>query len=101
MNFLSSLVVQMKMVGKNRSQEARSSWRGGIGRHFTAGNQDEGRLALVVKNLPASAGDIRPRGQDPLEEGTATHSTVLAWIVPWTQEPGGLQSIGSQRAGHN
>ena len=68
---------------------------------FHCGNQDEGRLALVVKNLPASAGDIRPRGQDPLEEGTATHSTVLAWRVSWTQEPGGLQSIGSQRAGHN
>ena len=56
-------------MGKSRSQGARSSWRDGIGRHFTAGNQDEGRVALVVKNLPASAGDIRPGGQDPLEEG--------------------------------
>jgi len=36
-------------------------------------------------------------GEDPLEEGTATHSSTLAWGIPWTEEPGGLQSIGSQR----
>ena len=35
--------------------------------------------------------------EDPLEEGTATHSSILAWRIPWTEEPGGLQSIGSQR----
>ena len=34
--------------------------------------------------------------EDPLEEGTATHSSILAWRIPWTEEPGGLQSIGSQ-----
>ena len=45
---------------------------------------------------------VRSLGQeDPLEEGMATHSSILAWRVPWTEEPGGLQSIGSQRAGHN
>ena len=45
---------------------------------------------------------VRSPGQeDPLEEGMATHSSILAWRVPWTEEPGGLQSIGSQRAGHN
>ena len=38
---------------------------------------------------------------DPLEVGVATHSAILAWRVPWTKEPGGLQSMGSQRAGHD
>ena len=58
--------------------------------------------ALAVKNPPASAGDLRdvgsiPGREDPLEEGTATHSSVLAWRIPWTEEPGGLQSMGFQR----
>ena len=39
--------------------------------------------------------------EDPLEEGMATHSNVLAWRTPWTEEPGGLQSMGSQRIGHD
>ena len=48
--------------------------------------------ALVVKNLPANAGDTRdvslmPGQEDPLEEGTANHSSILAWRIPWTEEP--------------
>ena len=39
--------------------------------------------------------------EDPLEEGMATHSSLLAWRTPWTEAPGGLQSMGSQRIGHN
>ena len=39
--------------------------------------------------------------EDPLEENMATHSSVVAWVIPWTEEPGGLQSVGSQRVGHN
>ena len=39
--------------------------------------------------------------EDPLEEGMATHSSVLAWKIPWREEPGGLQSMRSQRLGHN
>ena len=39
--------------------------------------------------------------EDPLEEGMATHSSVLAWRIPWTEEPGGLQSMGLRRVGHN
>ena len=39
--------------------------------------------------------------EDPLEEGMATHSSILAWRTPWTEEPGGLQSMGSQRVGHD
>ena len=63
-------------------------------------------VALVVKNLPANAGDLRKEGLipglgHPLEEGMATHSSILAWRIPWTEEPGGLQSIGSQRVRHD
>ena len=39
--------------------------------------------------------------EDPLEQGMATHSSTLAWRIPWTEEPGGLQSMGLQRVGHN
>ena len=39
--------------------------------------------------------------EDPLEEGTATHSDSLAWRIPWTEKPGGLQSMGLQRFGHD
>ena len=58
-------------------------------------------MVLVMKNPPASAGDARDAGstlgqEDPLEEGMATHSSILAWRIPWTEEPGGLQSMGSQ-----
>ena len=46
---------------------------------------------------PASAGEVRDKGcEDPLEEGMATHSSILAWRIPWTEEPGGPQSLGSQ-----
>ena len=61
-------------------------------------------MALSVKNTPASAGDLEKLvqflgGEDALEEETATHSSILAWRSPWTEEPGGLQSIQSQRVG--
>ena len=50
----------------------------------------------MVKNPPAKVGDlVRFLGQeDPLEKETATHSSVLAWRIPWMEEPGGLQSMG-------
>ena len=65
-------------------------------------------MVLVVKkqtnkqkNLPAKAGDIRDvvrslGGEDPLEEEMATHSSILAWRIPWTEEPGGQWSVGLQ-----
>ena len=55
------------------------------------------------KNPPASEGDmVQSLGQeDPLEKGTATHSSILAWRIPMTEEPGGLQSMGLQRVGHD
>ena len=56
----------------------------------------------MVKNLSANAGDTRFLGwEDPLEEGMATHSGILAWKIPWTEEPGGLQSMGSKRVRHD
>ena len=57
----------------------------------------------MVKNLPAMQGTcVRYQGQeDPLEKGMATHSSILAWRIPWTEEHGGLQSMGSQRVRHD
>ena len=59
-------------------------------------------MAPVVKNQPASAGDVKDVGPIPEsgrspEEGTAAHSSALAWRIPWTEEPGGLQTRGSHR----
>ena len=62
-------------------------------------------MAQWVKNLPVPESQemwVRFLGQeDPLEEDIATHSSILAWEIPWTEEPGGLQSMGSQRLRHN
>ena len=57
----------------------------------------------MVKHLPAMQETlVRSLGQeDALEKETATHSSILAWKIPWTEEPGKLQSMGSQRAGHD
>ena len=57
----------------------------------------------MVKNLPAVQETwVQLLGQeDPLGKGMATHSSVLAWRIPWTEEPGRLQGKGSQRAGHD
>ena len=60
-------------------------------------------VAQIVKNLP----EMRETWiwsldwEDPLEEGKATHSSILAWRIPWTEEPGGLQSVGLQRVGYD
>ena len=60
----------------------------------------------MVKNLPAHAGDVRDASRIPvlgvpLEEDLATHSSILAWRIPWTEEPGRLQSIVSHRVRHD
>ena len=57
----------------------------------------------MVKNLPAKQETwVRSLGQeDPLEEAMATHSSILAWRIPQTEEPGGLQFMGSHRVGHD
>ena len=60
-------------------------------------------VAQTVENLPAKRETrIRSLGQeDPLEKGMATHSSILAWRIPWTEEPEELQSVGSQRVRHH
>ena len=63
-------------------------------------------MVPVVKNLPTDAGDARDAslvpglGRSP-EKGMASHSSTLAWKIPWTEGPGRLQSMGSQRVGHD
>ena len=60
-------------------------------------------MAQMVKNLPAMQ-EIWVWSlywEDPLKKGMATHSSILAWRIPWTEEPGGLQSMGLQRDRHD
>ena len=60
-------------------------------------------MAQTVKNMPAMQ-EIRDQSlgrEDPPEKGMATHTSVLAWRIPWTQEPGRLQFMGSQRVGRD
>ena len=64
------------------------------------------QVGQVVKNLPANAGNIRDLGsipgrEDLLEEGMALHSSILAWRIPWMEDPGRLQSMGLHRVRHN
>ena len=57
----------------------------------------------MVKNMLAGAGDSVQSlsWEDPLEKEMAAHSSILAWEIPWAEEPGGLQSMGLQRVGHD
>ena len=58
-------------------------------------------VQTVKKSLVMQEMWVRSLGrEDPLEQETATHSRILAWRIPWTEEPGGLQCMGSQRVGH-
>ena len=66
-------------------------------RGFLGGFQADGRNLLETQETW-----VRSLGQeDPLEKDMATHSSILAWRIPWTEEPGGLQSMGSQRVGQD
>ena len=70
----------------------------------TTDNKDSHLLvAQMVKDLPimrkTQAGSLDQ--EDSLEKGMAIHSSILAWRIPWTEEPGGLQSMGSYRVGHD
>ena len=60
-------------------------------------------VAQLVKNLPVMQETwVQLLGwEDPLEESTATHSSILTWRIPWTEEPARMQSMGSQRVGHD
>ena len=60
-------------------------------------------MAQSVKNLPAAQENwVQSLDlEEPLEKGMPTHSSILAWKIPWTEDPGGLQSMGLQRVGYN
>ena len=60
-------------------------------------------VAQIAKNLPAiqETGVLSLGQEDPLEKEMATYSRILAWRIPWTEEPGELHSMGSQRVGHD
>ena len=61
------------------------------------------QVALAAKNPPTDEGEVRVQSlgcEDPLEESMATHSSILVWEIPWTEELGGLQPTGLQRVGH-
>ena len=70
---------------------------------FVAIDQWASLVAQMVKNLPAVLEtQVQSPGQeDPLEQGLATHSSILAWRIPWKEEPGRLQSMGLQRVQHD
>ena len=76
---------------------------GGPGLIPGQGTRRASLVAHVVKNLPPMR-ETQVQSlnkEDPLEKGKATHSSILAWRIPWTEEPGGLQFIGSQRLGYD
>ena len=71
--------------------------------HVAGGGGGASLVIQTVKNLPAMW-ETQVRflgGEDPLEKGMAIHTSILAWTIPWTEDPGGLQSMGSQRVGHD
>ena len=69
--------------------------------HFPGGANDK-RIHLPIQEMLKICRFVPSLGwEDPLEEEMATHSSILAWETPWTEESGGLQSMGSQRVGHD
>ena len=103
-----------KMVGWHHwlnGHEFEQAWGDGEGQGSLAccsplGHKELDRTSLVAQMVKASGynvGDLGsiPGQEDTLEKETATHSSTLAWKISWTEEPGGLQSMGSQRVGHD
>ena len=74
-----------------------------VGKLEGLGHTEVKSMAWVLEHLPVMwEAWVRSLGrEDPQEEEMATHSSTLAWRIPWTEEPGGLQSMGSQRVGHD
>ena len=81
----------------------RIPWRGSLQVGIQPQASSHSLVAQMVKNLPVMWETwVRSLSwEDPLEEGMATHSNILAWKIPWTEEPSWLQSMGSQRVGHD
>ena len=86
---------------------ARKEWKRGMEVSSVYGDEMQFQFSRNTgftdsNNYACNESRVRSLGrEDPLEEGTATHSITLAWRTPWTEEPGGLQSMESQRVGYN
>jgi len=95
MNIIPQIVLKPEEIKRIRDKSQ--------GHQFVTINTEE--VVLVVKNMPANVGDEMQvwslDQEDPLEEGMVIHFSILAWRIPWTEEPGGLYSVGSQIAGHD
>ena len=108
----------MQQINKNFFKErvgGENRWKWGVcDRERQRERRREGRrehvyspfrslVAQMGKNLPAvQETRVQSLGwEDPLEKGMATHSSIFAWEIPWTEEPGGLQYMGSRRVGHD
>ena len=80
-----------------------NSWRNSERLNLGGSKNTTSLVAQRIKRLPAMQETrVRSLGwEDPLEKEMATHSSILAWKIPWTEEPGVLQSMGSQRVGHD
>ena len=72
---------------------------------FVWNHKRSGIAEVILRKMTKPGGvtlaNFKLHWRAPLEEETAAHSRILAWKIPWTKEPGGLQSMGSQRVGHN
>ena len=84
----------IKVQQPSQGHTARKEWSHGLNLGLS-----DSLVAQMVQNPPTMQETwVRSLGwEDPLEKGTATHSSILAWRIPWTEEPGRLQSMGSQR----
>ena len=111
--FPSRCVGHSKQLGGGSQENTPETWSSGViwSSHemsnvtllFSFGSCHGFPCGSVLKN-PSTMQEMQVRSlgeEDPLEEGKATHSSILAWRIPWTEEPGGLQSMGSQRVGHD
>ena len=104
-NILCNKVVLLKWR-RERLSQTNKSWGSSWLLDLICKNCWSSQVALVGKNHLANAGDVRDVGLIPgwgrsPGEGHATYSSILAWRIPWTEEPGGLRSIGSQRVRHD
>ena len=104
--FSKKIMSHTKKIGMNDSNEEENNNKSrltGMGVLLKYVTIRASLVAQTVKNMPTMQDTtVRFLGwENPLEKGMATHSSILAWRIPWTEEPGGLQSIGSQRVGHN
>ena len=99
---LSMMAVGNNFTSAKAENQVESAFWGQI-LSFPLKGQRVSLVAQRVKNLSAMWETwVRSLGwEDPVEKGMVTHSSTLAWRIPWTEEPGGLQSMGSQRVGHD